>query len=98
MQIVIDIPKSTYEYIAKLVNAGKEPLGYFERIIMRGIPLPKGHGDLINRDALKISEERHTEMGEYNWNVEHTYYTRYYSVKEIQNAPIIVGMDNEGTE
>lgn len=48
MKIVINIPESQYEYLTDLVNAGGEPLGYFERIIMRGTPLPKGHGRLID--------------------------------------------------
>ena len=52
MQIIIDIPESTYKYLADLVDAGGEPLGYFERVIMRGTPLQKGHGDLIDRDKL----------------------------------------------
>ena len=58
MQIIIDIPESTYKYLAKLVNAGKEPLEYFERVIMRGTPLPKGHGDLIDRDKLLNTLEK----------------------------------------
>ena len=48
MQVVIDIPEEQYEYLSKIANAGQEPLGYFERVIMRGIPLPKGHGWLVD--------------------------------------------------
>ena len=55
MKIVIDIPKTQYECLAKIAIAGKEPLGYFERVIMRGIPLPEHHGRLIDADALIIS-------------------------------------------
>lgn len=53
MQIVIDIPEKQYEYLAKIAGAGEEPLGYFERVIMRGTPLPKGHGRLIDIDEVK---------------------------------------------
>lgn len=59
MKIVIDIPESQYEYLSKIANAGHEPLGYFERVIMRGTPLPKGHGRLIDADSLiKAIEEK----------------------------------------
>ena len=50
MQIVIEIPETQYEYLAKIAIAGKEPLGYFERVIMRGTPLPEHHGRLIDAD------------------------------------------------
>lgn len=53
MQIVIEIPKVQYENLAKIVNAGKEPLGYWERVVMRGTPLPKDHGDLKDMSNLK---------------------------------------------
>lgn len=50
MQIVIDFPEHAYRYLAEIANAGYEHLGYFERAILNGTPLPKGHGDLIDRE------------------------------------------------
>lgn len=96
MQIVIDINEHLYKTIKTLglVVEDGDAVAVSEAI-MHGTPLPKGHGDLIDRGALKLSEERHTEMGEYNLNVEHTYYTYYYSVKEIKNAQAIVEADTE---
>ena len=96
MQIVIDINEHLYKTIKTLglVVEDGDAVAVSEAI-MHGTPLPKGHGDLIDRGALKLSEERHTEMGEYNLNVEHTYYTRYYSVNEIKNAPTIIKADTE---
>ena len=58
MQIVIDVPTSTYESIKKTINSG-DPLGYFERVIVRGTPLPKGHGRLIDADKLFTDIEWH---------------------------------------
>jgi hypothetical protein len=52
MQVVIDIPEEQYEYLSKIADAGQEPLGYFERVIMRGTPLPKGHGRLKDVDVI----------------------------------------------
>lgn len=39
MRLVINIPEKQYEYLSKIANAGQEPLGYFERVIMCGTPL-----------------------------------------------------------
>lgn len=39
MKIVIEIPEKQYENLAKIANVGKEPLGYWERVVMRGTPL-----------------------------------------------------------
>lgn len=63
MKIVIDVPKEQYEYLAKIANAGEEPLGYWERVVMRGTPLPKGHGRLIDADAtIEIQSGTHFEV------------------------------------
>ena len=50
MQIVIEIPDKTYEYYVKLANKSDEQLSAYERLILRGTPLPKGHGRLIDAD------------------------------------------------
>lgn len=49
MQIVIDIPEERYEFIKGLDNTCYD----IHTAIAQGIPLPKGHGDLIDLDALK---------------------------------------------
>ena len=36
MRLVIEIPKSTYEYYAKLADKGDEPLNNLEQIILNG--------------------------------------------------------------
>ena len=51
MQIVIEMPEKTYEYYAKLAIKG-EQLNNLEKIILDGVPLPKGHGRLIDADAI----------------------------------------------
>ena len=47
MQIVIDIPE------AKVKDPASIDLFYMVGAIKNGIPLPKGHGRLIDADALK---------------------------------------------
>ena len=53
MQIVIEIPENTYNLIVR----GEENRDFvyksdLMRAILEGIPLPKGHGKLIDADAL----------------------------------------------
>ena len=50
MQIVIDIPEQIYQHYKKVwqKRSGSMP----ESCIANGIPLPKGHGRLIDADAV----------------------------------------------
>jgi len=48
MRIVIDIPEERYEFIKGLDNTCYD----IHTAIANGIPLPKGHGDLIDRSKL----------------------------------------------
>ena len=50
MQIVIDIPKDAYNYIK--ANGARIPYYKLTDAIKNGTPLPKGHGRLIDADAL----------------------------------------------
>ena len=56
MKIVIDIPKEQYEIIKELAknqNSFCPEADSAEKIISRGTPLPKNHGDLIDKEKLK---------------------------------------------
>ena len=61
MQIVIDIDEDTYGYMqsrCEYQNKGDKGLSKFEEAgvaIKNGIPLPKGHGRLIDADVLKTA-------------------------------------------
>jgi hypothetical protein len=60
MQIVIDIPEETYEYWK---NHSHEYV--LAEAIKNGTPLPKGHGRLIDADALeKKMCDREEELGD----------------------------------
>lgn len=58
MQIVIEIPDGCYEEL----NSGRFPVQDAYRLvawIKNGTPLPKGHGDLIDREELlKLSLDK----------------------------------------
>ena len=94
MKVIIDIPEKDY-YQGTLSNVFRCYSRELDAIIYNGTVLPKGHGRLIDADALKITKEYHTETDEYNWNVEHTYCTEYYTEKEIKNAPTIIEGDSK---
>lgn len=54
MQIVIDIPDEYRDYIKRNYNfRGKDDYNAAVMAIANGIVLPKGHGRLIDADALK---------------------------------------------
>lgn len=54
MKIVIDIDKKKYEEIKRIAKAQFELTDKTEaQIIANGTPLPKGHGDLIDRSKLQ---------------------------------------------
>ena len=105
MQIVIDIPESTYKYLADLVDAGGEPLGYFERVIMRGTPLQKGHGRLIDADKTLAIAWKNVYKHEDEWEKKDENYLpihRFYDQngfeccqQTIVNAPTIIETDKE---
>ena len=52
MQIVIDIPEENYKNIKEQVDKRDYPDMQIGRAIANGIPLPKGHGDLVDFDKL----------------------------------------------
>lgn len=100
MQIVIDIPKEQYENLAKIVNSGKEPLGYCERVVMRGTPLQMGHGRLIDGDKLFSDMQNGIYAGLYEEG-----YEKYGHIlnmddclEEVEAADTIIQADMEKHE
>lgn len=53
IELVIKIPENYYNDLMSLKLAEDENLSYEMEIIRNGTPLPKGHGDLIDRNELK---------------------------------------------
>ena len=50
MEIVIKIPDKMYEDAKSGKDIGESR--YITQVIKKGVPLPKAHGDLIDRDKL----------------------------------------------
>ena len=56
IELVINITEHEWEYLNKLVKNGDQ-LGHYERLLVNGMPLPKGHGRLIDADAIEYDKE-----------------------------------------
>lgn len=95
MQIVIDIDENVF---TRLFDNGIEDYGIVNddlfaiaKSIRKGIPLPKGHGDLIDRGALKA------DCNEQEVYYDEDYYNEYcgFSLAQVECADVIVKADEE---
>ena len=86
MEIIIKIPKEDYERMkwTSVKNGVTNSEKYLRELILNGTPLPKGHGDLIDRDSLEL---------DCDWS---DYYDGFsaYSESQVRLAPTII----EGSE
>lgn len=89
MKIVIDIPEGFLEDLKALSNY--ENLTLYEKAILEGQPLPKGHGDLIDRSELLKGEVWGT-FGETGYDAPCIFKT------EVNDAPTIIAADKEDAE
>lgn len=78
MQIVIDIPEEAYDFIKR---TGYHTQSLYEAI-KNGTPLPKGHGRLVDADAVYDDFEK----GEYDFE------------ESLEFAPTIIPADTEGED
>jgi hypothetical protein len=86
IEIVIKIPEKDYLTFSKLSEKEKiNELTYYEKMIANGIPLPKGHGDLKDIDAINLYEEDFYEGADYE-----------RAIDAIVGAPTIIEADKEG--
>lgn len=88
MKLIIDIPDEIYNYVISSGILCENEL--FQSLLLGvryGTSLPKGHGDLIDRDAL----EKDTE-----WNDHEDWFTAY-SQSQIINATVVVPADKGDT-
>ena len=86
MQIVIDIPEEMYKHTQEYESGGfnQENDGKLFMAIKNGTPLPKGHGRLIDADALF---DEYSEVS-----------LPAYIIEPYINAPIIIEADKEVDE
>ena len=69
MQIVIDIPEEDFERCKKRFQMRIDIMG---DAIAKGTPLPKGHGDLIDRDKFleRVEKDREHEIYMHSWEAD----------------------------
>lgn len=60
MQVVIDISEKDYQTLKKKDKFDAMYLNYYEKLIVYGTPLPKGHGRLIDADKFLKDNEAYT--------------------------------------
>lgn len=88
MKIMVDVPDEEYESYALAITFGMGSAAI--RRILNGTPLPKGHGDLIDRNELEECKEiMNTITGESKYAVR---------MDDIRNMPTIIEADKEGAE
>jgi len=92
MQIVIDIPEKEYNMILlkQEINIGGIA-SVAEKYIANGTPLPKGHGRLIDADALKMDKRVCGDMYLSKTSL-------FVANKVIEQAPTIVEADKAESE
>lgn len=96
MKIIIDIPEQDYKQ-GTLCNVFKCYSRELNDIIYNGTILSKGHGRLIDADALKISEFEiivdRQYINEFCPDEPVYNYIPYYKYDTIKNAPTIIEED-----
>ena len=80
MKIVVDVPERDFGIYCRMVDEGMANEAV--RRIVNGTPLPKGHGRLIDADALKITED----------------YDGIDAMNAVYSTPTIVEADEETKE
>ena len=84
MKLVIDIPDEDYNVILENANIYKEKQWGLPEVwdaIVNGTPLPKGHGDLIDRDTL-IQKQFIPNVG-----------FELIELDDLKTAPIVIPAD-----
>lgn len=94
MQIVIDIPKRTYEQLKFLREQGFDGFEtIIDKAVANGTPLPEGHGRLIDVDALIKQLEA---MANNRWNIQvGASKGLEEGIDNVDDAPTIIEAESE---
>lgn len=76
MKVLIEIDDKDY---ADIMSDSERNLNHYERLIKKGVPLPKGHGRLIDADTM--------------WDSYHSNDYDFYEA--LNDAPTIIEADKE---
>ena len=105
MKIIIDIPKEKYDLCKKWKPSERSEL---QEAVANGTPLPKGHGDLIDRmelynqtaeweaQALEQVDKYHPEINRDGWRWWGAVLKERTAFKhDVADAPTIIEADKE---
>lgn len=98
MQVVIEIDEERFQDIQRISTVQLKS-NYFkttEQIIAEGIPLPKGHGRLI--DISKIDEDRIDHDNPIIYLIINGEYTEAISLDYLNSLPTIIEADRTESE
>lgn len=98
MQIVIDIPEMAYSYIKRewVENDFDSPINHAMNGIKNGMPLPKWHGDLIDRSQT-LRTDRFDDGHEGLRTIQE--YAVYAKIRRyLQSLPAIIPAEKEVRE
>lgn len=88
MQIVIDISDEDYKRIKDMPDAFNSLTSRAYKSIKNGTPLPKGHGDLVDKQKLLLEKDTMQEADT----------LREYDIlfsSDVENAPTVIKADKE---
>jgi hypothetical protein len=88
MKLIIDIPEEKYLFAKQLADGGKED-NPIVLAVGNGVPIPKGHGEIID-----VNEIREIEIDDGNI----ANYTKGSDVDLYIDAPAIIEADEDGGE
>lgn len=89
MELIIDIPEERFRDIQRIAEVQLESNHFktAEQIVANGIPLPKGHGRLIDADDIALIDEQFYVSSDY-----------YVAESAIDDAPTIIEADKAESE
>ena len=91
MQRVIEIDEETYNEIKKIVANGNE-MCFMQTLIVNSTPLPKGHGDLVDKNLITNEIEQ-----AYKNSLSEPFAKLFVEfMTYIDDAPTIIEADKEG--
>lgn len=89
-KILVEIPDNWYEQLQNDIAMARKfyTSENYEKLILEGTPLPKGHGELIDRDKTEYLKSLHdAKYGHISWSE---------AIKRIKySAPTIIEADKE---
>lgn len=87
MKVVIDIDEKIFQQAILLQSRGNSSV--YAQIIANGTPLPKGHGNLIDADALILGLDEYNEYATFDCN----------AVKDfVDEAPTVIPANKEDSD